>query len=35
MLVEHGELRSFLTDKFPEAKPKLWSKVKPEEESST
>ncbi|XP_074104955.1 mitochondrial ribosomal protein S5 [Cotesia typhae] len=26
LYAEHGELRSFYTDKYPEAKPKLWSK---------
>lgn len=26
MLAEHGELRSFYTDKYPEAKPTLWNK---------
>ncbi|XP_014207705.1 28S ribosomal protein S5, mitochondrial [Copidosoma floridanum] len=26
MLAEHGEIRSFLTDKYPEARPQLWTK---------
>lgn len=26
MYAEHGELRSFLTDKYPEAKPRFWRK---------
>ncbi|XP_065353591.1 small ribosomal subunit protein uS5m [Cloeon dipterum] len=30
MLVEHGEIRSFLTDKYPEAKPKTWKKIREE-----
>lgn len=32
MLVNYGEYRSFLTDKYPECKPQNWSKKKPEEE---
>ncbi|XP_011303580.1 28S ribosomal protein S5, mitochondrial [Fopius arisanus] len=28
LYAEHGELRSFMTDKYPEAKPQLWSKAK-------
>lgn len=32
MLVEHGEMRSFLTDKYPEAKPPKWSKHAKKEE---
>lgn len=27
---EYGEVRSFLTEKYPEAKPKLWKKVREE-----
>ncbi|XP_058807477.1 small ribosomal subunit protein uS5m [Phymastichus coffea] len=34
MLAEHGEYRSFLTDKYPEAKPKFWSKKRREQEKS-
>lgn len=29
LYAEHGELRSFLTDKYPEAKPQYWKKKKP------
>jgi hypothetical protein len=32
MYAEHGELRSFLTEKYPEARPKLWKKIKQEEQ---
>ncbi|XP_015110731.1 28S ribosomal protein S5, mitochondrial isoform X2 [Diachasma alloeum] len=28
LYAEHGELRSFMTDKYPEAKPTLWSEVR-------
>jgi small subunit ribosomal protein S5 len=34
MYARHGELRSFYTDKYPEAKPHLWKKNRaPEEEN--
>lgn len=32
MFAEHGELRSFLTEKYPEARPQLWKKKKEEQE---
>ena len=34
LYAEYGELRSFLTDKYPEAKPKLWSKKLREQEKA-
>lgn len=32
MFAEHGELRSFLTDEYPEAKPKHWIKARKTDE---
>lgn len=34
MLAEHGEYRSFLTDKYPEARPNVWSKKKRDQEKN-